>query len=500
MNSERKYSTPNRQVIAKTSLLIALGCVLGIAVYFISDKEMRWVLMPGLALVSVIFILVVPQKKRVLTAIFVLSFQVDIYLRFLYGHSGTNDGLALPLVVATGGLLIGWYYFSGQMRNFSWGGSMRRPISAWLIILAISTIASSERFVGLCAFVYVIEYYFLYWTAFNIVRTPDDFKRLIILLMTVLGIQALVYFAQSAMGITFDFLGNTIEKGEVARPGGTVSPNPAGYVSFITPALMMASAIALSKYRRVLIPYSIPLMLMGIAAVGLSFTRAAWIGLIFGFAAIIFIGLRHRWLNFRMVIIVLVVLGLGVATLLPTMLDRVSSDYQGGKGSATDETLNERMGLNKIALNVIVHNPIVGVGPGAYPYEFRAYVPAGLNQWLYTVHNVYLLWAAETGIFGGLVFVWWLFAGFGIALRLARSPPSLISICATGWFGAMIILSWMMFWVPWIGFSYNAMFWFMLGLMDAAQRLVVADSTGKRTRTELVSRDFARLNSTSVSQ
>ncbi len=492
MNSEHTHSEPNGQSVAKISLLIALGCLLGVGVYFLSDKEIRWVLMPGLALASVIFILVVPQKKKVLTAIFILSFQVDIYLRFLYGRSGTNDGLALPLVVAVGCVLVGWYYFSGQIRGFSWGGSMRGPIRAWLIVLAVSVIASSERFVGLCTLVYVIEYYFLYWIAFNIVRTSADFKRLIVLIMTVLGIQALVYFAQSAMGITFDFLGNTIEKGEVARPGGTVSSNPAGFVSFIMPALMMASAIAFSKYRRLLIPYSIPLMLMGIAAIGLSFTRAAWIGLIFGFGAIISIALRHRWLNFRMIIVIFIVLGVGVAVLLPTMLNRVASDYQGGKGSTTQETLDERMGLNKIAFNVIVHHPIFGVGPGAYPYEYRAYVPAGLNQWLYTVHNTYLLWAAETGIVGGLIFIWLLFTGFKIALRLARTPPSLVSICATGWFGAMIILSWMMFWVPWIGFSYSAMFWFMLGLMDGAQRLVVSNNGDTPNRAGKFSRHVAQ--------
>ena len=84
---------------------------------------------------------------------------------------------------------------------------------------------------------------------------------------------------------------------------------------------------------------------------------------------------------------------------------------------------------------------------------------------------MYLLWAAETGILGGIAFTSIVFMGAIVALRLSRGPPSLISICATGWFGAVIVLAWMMAWVPWIGFSYNAIFWFTLGLMDGAQRL-----------------------------
>ena len=154
------------------------------------------------------------------------------------------------------------------------------------------------------------------------------------------------------------------------------------------------------------------------------------------------------------------------------MLERLSSDYGPGGVGATAEAYNERMGLNMIALNVIAHNPLLGVGPGAYSHAFRGYVPPGMNQWLFTVHNVYLLWAAETGIPGGIAFIALLVIGLKVAIRLSRAPPSLLSICATGWFGAMIVLAWMMFWVPWIGFSYNAMFWFMLGLMDGAQRLV----------------------------
>jgi putative inorganic carbon (hco3(-)) transporter len=472
VNSESKRDWRFVPLIFKFSLVVVAGCLLGFGVFVLAEKELRWVLLPALALVGAIFLAVVPAKQKVLTAIFVLSFQVDIYLRFLYGRASSNEGLALPLVVVAGAMLAGWYYFSGHMRGFTWGGSMRKPIAALLIIMAISVAASSERFLGLSALLYAVHYYFLYWIAFNIVRTPQDFQRLVILVLVTLGMQSLVYFTQSALGITFDFLGNTILEEEVPRPGGTVSTNPAGFVSFIMPALMMASAVALSNRRRLLHAYSIPLMFMGLAAVGLSFTRAAWLGLVFGFFAIVLIGARRRWINPRMVVTLVVVVGIGVAVLFPKMLERVGSDYGPSGAGATVEAYNERMGLNLIALNVIAHNPVFGVGPGAYSHAFREYVPPGLNQWLFTVHNVYLLWAAETGIPGGIAFIALLIFGFKVALRLSRAPPSLISICATGWLGAMIVLAWMMFWVPWIGFSYNAMFWFMLGLMDGAQRLV----------------------------
>ena len=106
-------------------------------------------MLPALALIAAIFITVVPAKQAVLTTVFILSFQVDIYLRFLYGRASSNEGLALPLVVVAGAILLGWYYFSGHIREFKWGGSMRRPIAALLFIMAASVAASSERFLGL---------------------------------------------------------------------------------------------------------------------------------------------------------------------------------------------------------------------------------------------------------------------------------------------------------------------------------------------------------------
>ena len=450
---------------------MGFGCIVGLGVYFLLDLQLRWIAVPLLALFAAIFLMLVSAKRSILTIIFVLSFQVDIYLRLLHGHAGSNEGLAIPLVVVTGMILASWYVFSGAYRGFAWGGTLQIPIAAILATTILSLIVTSEKFVGLTGLIYALEYYFLYWLAFNIIRTKQDFQRIIILLLVTLGIQSLVYFVQSALGVTFDLLGNTIAEGHVPRPGGTVSANPDGFASFIMPALMIASAMALSKQFR-LGNYSIFIMFMGMAAIGLSFTRAAWLGLVFGFLTIVLIGTRNRWINTRMVLLVIGIATIGILPLLPKMYDRISSDYGDGGARGTSETFKERMGLNLIAINIIKDNPIFGIGPRAYSHIFKRYVPRSMNQWLFTVHNEYLLRSAETGIVGGLAYIALLVAGVRVALRLSRGPPSLLSVCATGWLAAIFILIWMMLWTPWIGFSYNAMFWFMLGLMDGAQRLV----------------------------
>jgi len=167
-----------------------------------------------------------------------------------------------------------------------------------------------------------------------------------------------------------------------------------------------------------------------------------------------------------MLIAVLVALA-GIA-LLPTMAERLAQDY--GANPQTS-AWDERWGLMRIAFNMIAQNPLFGVGPGAYMYVFKSYIPAGLNQWVSAVHNEFLLRAAEVGIPGAIAFTALIIAGLRMGMRLLKTKRLDLITLGAAWVAALISLIWQMSWVPWTGFTYNAMLWFMLGIMDAACRL-----------------------------
>jgi putative inorganic carbon (HCO3(-)) transporter len=355
---------------------------------------------------------------------------------------------------------------------------MRRPIIALMVTTVLSMLATSERFIGLTYFLYLLEYYFLYWLTYNMVQSEEDFRRIVRLLLVAIAMQSVIYFIQSGLGVTFDLVGQTWEEGDISRPGGTVSTNPAGFASFIMPPLFMAIAIAIVKARVWPRGYAVLVSLMGIAALVLTFTRGAWSGFALGMIVVAIMGVRSRAIPGKTVLLGTAAAVIGGLMLLPVMLARVAGDYS-GEGGSTTSGLDERLGLIQIALNIVAEHPVTGIGPGSYGYLFKSHLPGGMDQWLFVVHNEFLLRAAEIGIPGALAFVFFLIVGFKVALRLARTGQTLIGVCALGWFGALIALVWQMNWVPWIGWSYNAMLWVMLGLMDAAQRLVVHD--GNRT-------------------
>jgi hypothetical protein len=58
--------------------------------------------------------------------------------------------------------------------------------------------------------------------------------------------------------------------------------------------------------------------------------------------------------------------------------------------------------------------------------------------------------------------------GFWKALSLTRAQEPYVRLTAIGWTGTLIALAFEMYWDVWRGFTYNAMLWFTLGLIDGA--------------------------------
>lgn len=443
---------------------LVIGSVFGLGLMFLADMETRWIVYAAAAMLGFLVFLIAPNKERLLVSVFILSLQVDVYVRLMYGRAGSSEGIAIPLVFITGFALVLWITIAeGEARTLRRAGTMGLPILAVFVTTALSIVTSTERFIGVTRLIFLFELYFVYWLTFNIVKSQENFDRVIKLLFLTLAIQSVVYFVESALGVNFSLNGDTFEGGEVPRPGGTVSANPAGFDSFITPILLIATAMFVAKRPPIRVPLLPVLVLMGAGAIGLSFTRAAWAGFIIGFVAICMLCSRRRMLQKSKVVGVAIAIGILGLALLPIMMVRLQGDYGG------ESALDERLRLNIIALNVIAAHPLTGVGAGAYASSFRGYVPAGMDQWLYTVHNQFLLVAAETGIPGAIALIALLVMGFRVALRLSRADDPRISLSAIGWIGGLLALIWQMSWVPWLGFPYNAILWLVLGVMDGAE-------------------------------
>ena len=444
---------------------ISAGLFFGLAAIPASEMDLRWIVWILACLAVGATALSVRNKERMLWSVFVLSFQADMSVRFLHGQGGSG-GLALSLTGLTGLALVAWHWLNPDARaarRIVFAGRLQAPIVALFVTSVLSLLTAGERFVGLGRLFVEVQFYFAYLLALNLIRNEERLAFTGKLLLGALGIQACIYFLQSGMRETFTLTGEVIaETGTLPRPGGTVSTNPAGFASFIVPILMLATTSFIGKTRTQLTRLAWIPGVLGVIALGLTFTRAAWVGAVIGFTVIAVIAHRRRELDpgkAAALTFAFVMIGIALFPLVAVRLaDSVSDSYQ------------ERAGLMRMARSIIAQNPLLGIGAGAYEYTYKGYLSPGLtNQWLATVHNEYLLRAAETGIPGGIAWVLLLVLGLRQAFRLTRLPPGIARTFAIAWTAGLAALCWEMYWDSWRGFTYNAFLWFMLGLMESIE-------------------------------
>jgi O-antigen ligase len=462
-----------------TPIAVLIGVLLAIPLLKFSSLELRWLVYPTAFLTVLALLLAVRDRVAFLSGAFVLSLQGDVHLRFLHGQAG-SDGFAFPLTVLVGVLLVTWLTATGELGR---GGRLRGPGRlAWPIALLLGTsflslCATGERFVGLTQLLYELELLFIYLLALNLIRSEADLERTVKLVLVALAMQSVIYYVQSALGLTFTLTGEIeLEDGAVPRPGGTVSTNPSGFGSFLVPLVLLAVAFFVTEQRRRQGRWLAALIALGVGAIGLTFTRAVWAAFALGMVVLVGLAMRRRMMRPGRLLAIGVAAVVVALALAPMIAERLSS-------SPTGDAYEERRGLMEMALQVIESNPIVGVGPGAYRHTYKRYLSAEhFEQWMNPVHNAYLLRAAETGLAGAAAWIALLVLGLRQAFRLTRASSPLIRCWALGWSAALLALCWEMYWDIWRGWTYNALLWFMLGVTEAADAMAARQGSGSTER------------------
>jgi O-antigen ligase len=446
--------------------VLVLGAAAGVAAAFIAELELAWIGFLLAALTVTTLLVAARDATRVVGALFVLSLQADAAYRLFYGRAG-SEGMAFPLCILVGIAWVGLRWLSAPRRALPvrWAGPFAWPIGLVAATAVLSWLFSPERFVGAAALLFQLQLYFVFWVAIQLVQTEKDLEWVMRLLLVSLATQCVVYYVQSATGLQITLEGDRIEQEVIPRPGGTVCTNPAGFASFVIPLMMLATARWITTSRRPERILLAVLISMGVLAVGLTYTRVAWAGMAGAFAYLAVTAWSRRLVSAYSLAWVGAAVVLVLVILAPTMGAR-------HEVSPLHESYDERRGLNEIALNVISAHPITGVGPGSYAIVYKRYLPESLDdQWLYKVHNEYLLRAAETGVMGGVAWVLLLIVGFRQARRVSRIDSDVVRTLGLGWSAGLLAVAWQMYWVPWDGFQFNALLWFLLGLTVAGARV-----------------------------
>ncbi len=129
-----------------------------------------------------------------------------------------------------------------------------------------------------------------------------------------------------------------------------------------------------------------------------TFSRAGIIAGVLGVGILAFALALNRDVKLlaRILSIVVLSLGAGIAILAPYLLTRAT---------ITDNAVKERLFYNEIGEKIVRANPILGTGLGISVLHMEQYSPIKLQPWeIQPIHNYYLLSYAEWGI-GSLILI-----------------------------------------------------------------------------------------------
>jgi O-antigen ligase len=191
-----------------------------------------------------------------------------------------------------------------------------------------------------------------------------------------------------------DVVHESLETGAVRlRPIGLFS-HPIVFADFLMLSLPILAAGAFAARRRAARASLVAILLFGTVGLVLTLSRGAWISSAFAFVILLVLAFRRRLLGrraFRTVAAGLLVLAAVLAPFAPTIWERFAVSQKGN--------LEVRFELNEIALSMIRAHPLAGVGLNNFIEVMRGYDKRDVSRYFpATVHNLYLLEAAEAGL------------------------------------------------------------------------------------------------------
>ncbi|HZQ57310.1 MAG TPA: O-antigen ligase family protein [Acidimicrobiales bacterium] len=186
----------------------------------------------------------------------------------------------------------------------------------------------------------------------------------------------------------------------VGKTNSYRSAGPIGDPNFY--ALVLAVVVPLGLYRvrdeRTLLLKQLAagLVVLILAAIALTYSRG---GILTAVAAVVICGLFMRP-RLKQIVAVLMVAGVVTLALPHAVVSRVAT-----LNSKGDNSIADRLGSEKVAVEMFLDHPIQGVGANNFtdayfPYALRLNVPGAANK----PHNTYLSIAAETGLLGLVTF------------------------------------------------------------------------------------------------
>ena len=309
------------------------------------------------------------------------------------------------------------------------------------------------------------------------VRTRRHIWAVLAGLATFAAVELVVVILQWQTGgvLGLDFLGvpttltaRTTDTTVLGRPFGTLV-HPVFMAAALGIVAMVAYAVALELERSLVKFVALGVTVGCLACMWISHTRASFVAVVLAGAVVTLVALIRGRLRWRTLGIAVLVALIGVAAFWSKISEKLAENF--GTGHFWTE-VDSRLELNEVALRMIADRPLLGVGLNNFEIMLPRYEANPVIFFGHPVHNLYLLYLAETGLIGltGVLVIGVVL--YRQAILLGRSTDRLLAGLGIGIAGAMAFVMV----EELLGFSLRhdaprGLYWMLAGLAVAGLQL-----------------------------
>mgnify|MGYP003346103576 CR=1 FL=1 len=275
-----------------------------------------------------------------------------------------------------------------------------------MVVVIVSTFVARDLELALFEVVLVLQMYLVFLYLASTTRTVEDVRFIAAALVLGLAVSGALMVNQRFSGwpgphALFAIADNqTLAEESRDRVIGTMgSPNTAA--AYLTLLLAPTACVWLTSSSRRFKLLAAVAFASGLLALLLSQSRGGLLALGISMGIVALVSLRRGWLPAKAPLIAICAVAILVAILPEGFFKRLAQDDSG--------SAQARWPLMLLALRMIADQSLLGVGANNFSTVMMQYVTPDFSayggEWLYTVHNKYLLVWAQTGLGGLITFI-----------------------------------------------------------------------------------------------
>ncbi len=421
-------------------VVAALAVVFGLGLIRMSGLPPEWAPLVATLIVFPAVAAVSGQLRKLLLAVILLELPLplDVYLFYNEEYASLGAIGGMNISVTTLALAVLYALWLGDVVVIRRGGDRAGrfvratvPLLAYVTLVVASILPAENRALAVNEVVMLFQVLLLYLYLFHAIWSWPDLRFVISLLLVGLIVESTIMLVLPLVGENFTvaFVNARLDE-ETGRVAGTIgSSNTAG--AYLSVMMALAMGVVLSSQRGLLRATAMAGLTLGGVAIILTGSRGGWIGLILAAVILCVCAWRRRWLSPR----VPVAIGLS-AVFFAVVFQRALAEriFPENQSAALD-----RVPLMQLAGRMIADNPVLGVGANNFAVRAEDYwTNRTVDEWLYVVHNKYLLVASESGLLALAMFVLFLYLTLRYGWRAWQGRDRLLAPIALGLTAGMI--------------------------------------------------------------